>query len=492
MVMIVKQENAWAPFAQGLAQGLERYGQIYQQNQQKGRLAKAFESMGYDKEQAQAMTEMPEHLQQEFVKVKAKAPQQAALQALAQKYGMQEPQQNIQQSQQAPQEMSAIDLMQQATQQAQTPSPKEDLTTQLSLLAKQQRQDLMNRMIGGQQPQFGQPQMGPQMQGLQGLMGGMQGMPQAMDQDLLQRAAAMQYPEPQAAPQEVPQAPRDMAQVAPEVAAPSQVARETAKKPSADEMRADALQLAAMGTPDAVAMSKVLTKKADAQEARAQKAWDRADKKVTEYVDKERASEDQLDLINQMKELDKTGKLDSPSRAVFASMVDKVTGIEGAGNGLLTGDSQLFNKMRASFLKGLSKEFGGKVAIQEMDSFMKKFPSLMNSKEGRAKIYRMFEIAHDMANIDVKAAQDVIDNNGGYPPDNFTLEHQKRARILRKELTDSRAAEVNSLIASEQPSSSQQTTKSSALSVAKVPEGRVVYTASGKAMKKVNGVMVPA
>jgi hypothetical protein len=477
MVLIVRRENPWAPFVQGLSQGLERFGQMRQEQQRVGNLAKAFESMGYDPQQAQAMAVMPESIQGQFIKAKQKAPAQEMAQSILSKYGLAE-QPTVQQSMQAMPQQDSPSFIEtlQAAQQGE-PSQREELTNDLAALVKQQRQNLMNRMLGEQQeeqPQGFQPSMSY-------FTGGVQQLPQMLNQDLMQRAANYQYPMPQMQ-QEAPQVPRDMApiqQTASQIEQPLQqepivegAQPVASKKPTAEEMRTDALALASIGTPEAIAMSKVLTKKADAQEKRAQTAWDRADKRVNEYVDKEKVAREQLDLVTEMEQLDKTGTLDSPSKAVFAEMVDKITGITGAGNGMLTADSQYFNKVRASLLKGMAKEFGGRVAVQEMDNFMKKFPSLMNSKEGRQKIYELFKVNLDLANIDVQAAQNVIDRNGGYPPDNFSLAQRAEERRLRKELIDSKASEVNQIIGSE---TKQPRAFSSIPKASDVPKGMEVY-----------------
>ena len=60
MVLIVRRENPWAPFVQGLSQGLERYGQMY--NTQK-----ALEGMNYSPEKAAAIARMPEYMQKMFI-----------------------------------------------------------------------------------------------------------------------------------------------------------------------------------------------------------------------------------------------------------------------------------------------------------------------------------------------------------------------------------------------------------------------------------------
>jgi len=359
--------------------------------------------------------------------------------------------------------------------------------------------------MGAEQPNvYSQAQTPTSMQLLQGMA-----QPSQAIQPFMNQAAQNMYPEipsqtmapmsqpTQVQPQQMTEQPQVQQQVT-EQAVRQEIAprggSKAVKRPSSAEMRSDSLALAAQGTPDAIAMSKSLNHMADAQDKVAADAWKNANKSVKGFIEKERAAEDQLSSIEEMRQLDKTGKLDKPGRVFFAEMIDKVTGIPGAGTGMLSSDSQVFNKVRAGLLKGLSKEFGGKVAVVEMDSFMKKFPSLMNSKEGREKIYRLFEVQQELANIDVKAAQNVIDNNGGFPPQSFDLDHAKEARRLRKELTDARAAEVNQIIGAEKNSSStaKPTTSTLALSVSKVPEGRVVYTKDGRAMKKVNGQMVPA
>lgn len=94
---------------------------------------------------------------------------------------------------------------------------------------------------------------------------------------------------------------------------------------------------------------------------------------------------------------------------------------------LLKPGSQEFIKLRTTFLKGLKSTFGGRIAIQEMNNFMAGIPDLMQTKEGRKRLYKDLRLI-DQADTALRDARDeIVEENEGDQPKNLRSSANKRA-----------------------------------------------------------------
>lgn len=80
--------------------------------------------------------------------------------------------------------------------------------------------------------------------------------------------------------------------------------------------------------------------------------------------------------------------------------------------GLQTPAAQRFEKIIARFQSGAKDYYGARVTNFDLESYMKQFPSLMNTKEGRMQIAKMLQISQQARNLYDKALEDVYRKYG--------------------------------------------------------------------------------
>jgi hypothetical protein len=122
-----------------------------------------------------------------------------------------------------------------------------------------------------------------------------------------------------------------------------------------------------------------------------------------------------------LEDLIETGNLSDPD---WVSAVNFLTqhsiGKAINANVLLTPEDENYNKVLKEFMTGISKTFGGKVSNMELQQYMQKFPTLLNTPEGRTRIVRDLL---DFAQIPLdkyKIADRIRANNNYFLPKGFS------------------------------------------------------------------------
>ena len=122
-----------------------------------------------------------------------------------------------------------------------------------------------------------------------------------------------------------------------------------------------------------------------------------------------------------LEDLMETGNLSDPD---WVSAVNFLTqhsiGKAINANVLLTPEDENYNKILKEFMTGISKTFGGKVSNMELQQYMQKFPTLLNTQEGRTRIVRDLL---DFAQIPLdkyKIADRIRANNNYFLPKGFS------------------------------------------------------------------------
>lgn len=82
-------------------------------------------------------------------------------------------------------------------------------------------------------------------------------------------------------------------------------------------------------------------------------------------------------------------------------------------------ETEEFQKLSQSFLRGAQKAFGGRVSNFEVSQFMKSVPTLINSPEGLRRIAANMKRLNDMKIRSFKEGKRIKQENGGILPDNF-------------------------------------------------------------------------
>ena len=128
----------------------------------------------------------------------------------------------------------------------------------------------------------------------------------------------------------------------------------------------------------------------------------------------------QLMQYDKLEELSRGGKLPSPEWTNFAEKLSRSTfGAMFNFNSLMNPESEEYNKTIQEFLTGLKQVFGGKISNSEMQAYMRKFPQLVNTPEGRLRILRDLQIFSEMNLEKSKLAMQMEKENNYLRPRGF-------------------------------------------------------------------------
>lgn len=131
--------------------------------------------------------------------------------------------------------------------------------------------------------------------------------------------------------------------------------------------------------------------------------------KYQEAYEGVQAAEDELFRFNQMNELNQTGRLPEGLQA-FAN-VNWATG-EVRIPRLSTPEAQAYVKLVNDFTTKAKDSYGARVTNFELQRFLKRLPTLANSKEGRQLILDQLKMATDINKLEAEAITKVYDHYG--------------------------------------------------------------------------------
>lgn len=133
---------------------------------------------------------------------------------------------------------------------------------------------------------------------------------------------------------------------------------------------------------------------------------------VDEIFNKKEGAKTTKMTIGRMQKLNREGKLIDPT----AYAVLKKAGWDIPG--LMTADTQEFKKLEQVFLQHMKDIFGSRISITEMEQFIQGIPSLMQTPEGRERVFRNFSLLADIDEEKARVFKD-IERQYGYQPDNL-------------------------------------------------------------------------
>lgn len=381
MVLIVRRENPWAPFVQGLSQGLERYGQMY--NTQK-----ALEGMNYSPEKAAAIARMPEYMQKMFI-------QQGADDTWLKNLGVGS---QGAQAQYMPSEQYAPQMVEQ---------PQTEFSQGLKSLINMKKRELAAQTPAQQRASFldalaGKPLFPSQVEQFAELA------PEQM------AAPAMMQQMPQGMMQQVPQIPRDMDQYAQgQVQDVPQIPRDLQMAPQRtinDLSSSELAQLIATAPSEQAArrLQPILESKI-AQEKRDIEAFKETAKDRKEILEKAKSARQNLQDLERMEELQAEGKLDTPGYAEFL----KRSGFDIPA--LMNEGSEEFNKIAQTFMRDAKTYLGSRISNFELEQFLRTIPSLSQSPEGRKRVIANLKRFNRVSLEYNNAMKQVMAENKGAP-----------------------------------------------------------------------------
>jgi murein DD-endopeptidase MepM/ murein hydrolase activator NlpD len=118
-----------------------------------------------------------------------------------------------------------------------------------------------------------------------------------------------------------------------------------------------------------------------------------------------------LNRLDKLEELNKQGKLITP---LLAKTLDTFGVPIGALN---NPDSEEFQKLSQDLLSGITKTFGNRINVVEVENFLKTIPQLTNSKEGRERIIKNMKLLQRPAELEYEAYRDIRKKGGKLPLD---------------------------------------------------------------------------
>lgn len=101
-------------------------------------------------------------------------------------------------------------------------------------------------------------------------------------------------------------------------------------------------------------------------------------------------------------------------------------------------DTQEFVKIVNDFLSGAKDTFGARVTNFELDRFMKRLPTLLNTEEGRRAILRQMEIINEINTLHDQGVLDEFDKRGGIRKIDYDQAVRNSKRKIKPEIEDLR------------------------------------------------------
>jgi hypothetical protein len=110
---------------------------------------------------------------------------------------------------------------------------------------------------------------------------------------------------------------------------------------------------------------------------------------------------------------------------------------------MLSPEAQEATKLIADELRGVKDTFGARISNFELQAYMKRLPTLLNTAEGRKRVLRDLKSMNEMNRFHDEKVLDIVDRGGGAG----AISLSKAERIFRKEysgqLKDMREAFIN-------------------------------------------------
>lgn len=270
-------------------------------------------------------------------------------------------------------------------------------------------------------------------------IGNLEGLDIIKPQEMVQQGIEQQFEQPQLSPQREaqPQLQQALQQISPLFNAMNQGSQDQQQQQVSPEVQQLVQQQVPKVAPTLTGGIRVgaggaerrhrelleLKKQALEQKQKAE-AFKLTKQERSDILKKGRKSEQELEDLNRMEELDKEGNLDAPSYVEFL----KRSGFDVPA--LMEEGSEEFNKIAANFIGGAKDALGGRVTNFELEQFLKTIPSLSQSPEGRkrviANLRRIKRIEVEQKNV----LKDIIKENKGVPP--LDLLEQVDDRIAKK------------------------------------------------------------
>lgn len=150
---------------------------------------------------------------------------------------------------------------------------------------------------------------------------------------------------------------------------------------------------------------------------------------IKEVQQKAKGAKENDMRLNRMEKLIESGKLNNPQ---FASLLKTLKhGIWGLGidlSGLLSPESQEFEKISGDFVKNAKELFGNRITDTDLKAFLATIPNLSQSNDGKAAVIRNLKLMNKAAEIREKTARSLLKKYGTKPPLDFEAEVEEKIK----------------------------------------------------------------
>lgn len=148
---------------------------------------------------------------------------------------------------------------------------------------------------------------------------------------------------------------------------------------------------------------------------------------MNKVTDDYKSAREGLRRLKRMRELEKEG-LAGPGEVTLKESLTEIPYLGKFMGGLTTLNpaSQEFKSLQKDFLKEMKGIFGARIAISEMNQFLQSIPTLINTREGRERIYNNFEKIYKGQQAAFKEARKIKAEHGGKTPLDINEQVQER------------------------------------------------------------------
>lgn len=150
---------------------------------------------------------------------------------------------------------------------------------------------------------------------------------------------------------------------------------------------------------------------------------------IKEVQQKAKGAKENNVRLDRMEKLIESGKLNNPQ---FAGLLKTLKhGIWGVGldlTGLMSPESQEFDKISADFIKNAKDLFGTRITDTDLKAFLATIPNLSQSNEGKAAVIRNLKLMNKASEVREKAARNLLKKYGTKPPLDFEAEVEEKIK----------------------------------------------------------------
>lgn len=135
-------------------------------------------------------------------------------------------------------------------------------------------------------------------------------------------------------------------------------------------------------------------------------------------------------VLHRMKELEEKGNLTTPG-------VKKIIDTFGIPLGVLNNPhSEEYDKLSQEIIQRYTNLTGGRLLAAQMNNFLRRIPTLLNSDEGKSLIRKNIAILQDLQDLDFVVMREIVAENGGNVPYDLSEQVAERSRPLKEQLSE--------------------------------------------------------